>query len=512
MLAPQSFATYHTNCLKISSIDIVGTSLREELIPIINKHWENTQCIDTKKILKLIHYLNGYLLKEGYITSKATIKLPQDISSNGLLTIIVTDGILNKFLFFDQEGNPIPEGKSNHLYWMLKDLEGKPLKIHQLDDRIEKLKALSLRQTTLDIIPTDRVGYSNIHTKHGILKAISLSQTYTHGLLQNSNDSLLIQGNLNQLLGINDGWSFSRQINSPDTAENHSINNQASLTIPYRSFESKINHSRTISASKSGTANTPFLIENDTEHSTLLIKKTLHRNTRTRLYMHTGADHRINTVHINQTLSEVSSHKNSAAEIGLEHNLYFSPQNLTWKLTHRRGTDWFDADKDSSVTTNLTPKRQFQLNKISINYSYVNNLRWIGGVFSAQIDGQQSQDVLLNQERLSYASSSADTGLLIKPQYQWLLGKEIAKFFTAKNHITHYLKKLLSSFTYTAKWDYFRYETNSNTKNELDISSHAINLNLSGKHWQLGFTHNAQSLSPNEEDGSSQNILFTLSY
>ncbi|EAQ9952383.1 ShlB/FhaC/HecB family hemolysin secretion/activation protein [Salmonella enterica] len=142
-----------TQCLPVAGVYLQGVTLLspDELsaLSALPK-----QCISSNDINRLTRELTHLYIQKGYITTRVQIVRPD---SQGELGLSVTEGFIEKIEGGDRRVN------SRLLF---PGLEGKPLKLSELDQGLDQANRLQSNNTKLDILPGRQVGGSIIRLRN----------------------------------------------------------------------------------------------------------------------------------------------------------------------------------------------------------------------------------------------------------------------------------------------------------------------------------------------------------
>lgn len=507
-----SVTVAEANCIAVRHIDIIGSRIRSFLLKELRVFKPTPSCLSSQDIGSILNAANGIALQHGYITTRIGLKTPQNIAESKALTLSVTDGIIRRIEYTDHQGKTLPKGQAQSLSYMFNDLQGKILNIHRIDDRIEKLNQLTLFKVSTEILPGDKAGDSILRIIRTPQKPLSLSMTYTHGLLPNTNESLNTVIGFDNLLNLNDKWQFTRNITLPDQYQQHNRTNSFNLRIPWRAQIWTFSHSLSNNSALNQTVATDIITENETKQNALGWQITLYRNTQNRLFAFTSIDHRSNEVDVNQTRSQVSSHINSAIEAGIKANHFQDKQSIDWQIKIRQGQDWFGANDDSD-TTGDEPRHLFTRLNANANLIRPTFLHLLSGTFSLRTEIQYTDNVLLSHERLNYpydASHNDDKGLFGEGNYLWQIGQNLSNQFKLKGHPRKILSGLSIKLITAGIW----HQRNTQKSESIEQYNfrHEINYNYAYGWLAIGALRTAESWQIGSEEKQSQSIFLQIRY
>ena len=513
---PETTATVtkseQANCVLIKALDVIGSRQRSYWLKQFAVIQKFPRCIDSDRIKAIVNAANSIVLDNGYITTQLGLQTPQDLARSKVLTLSINDGLIARVDYVDAQGNMLVGATARSLQFMLHDLNGQLLNIHQIDDRIEKINQLKQHKVSIEIIPDTKQGFSILKVIYIPRQLVTASLNYSHGLLKGSNDTLTGAFGVGNLLGITDKWDFSRIVKIPHEHRHYDQTNTFNFSLPWRSHLYQLSYSDTQNGSTLFANNTLIFNEKRTQQGSIGWQMTLNRNARYRIYGFSSVALRANEVWINQTLSDVSSHKNAAWEIGIKGNHFYGTHTLNWQGLARFGQDWFDSDDDADADGD-SPRNLFHRYNGSIEWQSVITNALLAGIFSAELEIQHSNQVLLAHERLSYpydSTNNDDKGMILQSYYLWNVGKIGAKLLQLKG----YSNRILSGLTYkliAAGIVHQRNTRNAKVAEDYHIRNE-ISYSFASKWLQLGVVKAADTGDPNSEKEQSLSAFIKVTY
>lgn len=337
------------------------------------------KCLYNADIHRLLNQTQDWYLNNGYITSRAKLKLPQTSLDLGNLEIYVIEGKienlkLGKNTAFDQRrlDNAISIEK------------GEVLNIQQIDQGVEILNRSFAHIIQMKIKPSDIPAHSNIvlSERRNSSQSINgtrlgrhmgrqkLSYQQSNGGSESTGETLNVATfNRDNLFGINDDVQLSWTESYPNSKGSKESTNTAtrykSMHGPWSytaSFYDGFNI-RTVD----GTT-TPFLSSGDTRNYTLDISRMGYRDARKKLEYKLTAKHSDKQNYINETLVEVSSRKVSNLDLTLNYSHFFNNGTLILNPTISSGMPWFDSITDADDITDEDPHAEYINYKLYASY------------------------------------------------------------------------------------------------------------------------------------------------
>ena len=205
-------------CFKIDNIDTSDIKIID-IKNIVQRY--NHRCLSIKDIINLTNEINNIYIKKYYITSRAYIK-QQDLSK-GNLKISAIEGKVDKIL--SQSINPklVFIGYNNSI-----------LNLRDLESRIEQLNRLQSLKVTMKLIPSKKVGYSDI-----LLLAKKIRSPF-HGSIgvnnfgnkKNGKYNISLSAGYDNPFNLNDLIEISLNTTNKRTSEHKSQTYSISYSIP----------------------------------------------------------------------------------------------------------------------------------------------------------------------------------------------------------------------------------------------------------------------------------------
>ncbi len=170
------------------------------------------RCLTVNDIQSIANVITNEYIKKGYITSQAFIS-HQDLSNNKLTIKVIVGKI--KDIFIDDA----PSRLVNIIFPSYKE---KILNLRDLEHGLEQLNRLTTVQYTLDIHPSDSVGYSSIFIVQNNKKSPFKNQlTFDNSGTKTTGKTLLANTTtIDSLFGLGEQWSFSLSTNT-DLSRSH---------------------------------------------------------------------------------------------------------------------------------------------------------------------------------------------------------------------------------------------------------------------------------------------------
>ncbi|WP_375646786.1 ShlB/FhaC/HecB family hemolysin secretion/activation protein, partial [Bartonella sp. TT29SHDZB] len=200
-------ASPSTTCLLIKSIEFVDAQLisHTDLHEAISL-WEG-RCLGIAEINKVLKAVTKLYMKRGYIAVRAY--LPEQDLSGGHLKIVVVEGVMEDITL---DGHKVGRKSQGEITTAFPNLIGKPTNLRQIEQGLDQINRLFSRQATINLGAGSNSGGSilDVHIEKQKPWLITLSSdnlgAKATGIYQTR-----LSLSFDDLLGINDQWSFSYQ-------------------------------------------------------------------------------------------------------------------------------------------------------------------------------------------------------------------------------------------------------------------------------------------------------------
>lgn len=222
------------DCFKIETITLENSTLLDNatratlLDPFIG------ECAEPALIGEIMAALNNHYIDEGFVTTRAYVA-PQDLK-DGSLELVIVEGRIEEIAFADDPGRDrfrielaFPVGEEDIL------------NINDLERGLDQMNVPSSTKVTMNMLPGTKPGYSRIELLEELLGPkhrfkIGLDNQGSQGT---GEDRLTLGYDADDLLGLNDTWSFSH-IGSLDT---NAIAISATIPAGYWTFGGSYSYS-----------------------------------------------------------------------------------------------------------------------------------------------------------------------------------------------------------------------------------------------------------------------------
>lgn len=380
-------------CLPIHTITINGSSiLSDKELRQIKKQYED-KCLTVPMIEELLRKITAAYHAKGYITSRASLKVPQESTKDGILEIIITEGWIEQFHFNENSFRDRVQGST-----VLRHLVGKNLNIRHIDHAMEQINRLSSQHATMQIEPGGTIGSSTVVVKTDPKDTVLFSLNYrdTGKDLEDGGvwtPSLLIENPL----ALNDQLRASYSRNEYDNTQKHERAKALSYTFPYGFWLFDFSYSKSEYLTTIEGSNASFRSWGFAETDSLNANRLLFRNQKQKISFDAAVEKQKNKSYINQTLVGVSSHAVTNTKAGFNYLYYLDSGVLSASIHTKRGVGWLSADDVPADIDKDAPNKRFRLYGGSLMF-----LKYFQAwQLSINFLAQHSEDELLTSEQFS---------------------------------------------------------------------------------------------------------------
>ncbi|QEZ91576.1 ShlB/FhaC/HecB family hemolysin secretion/activation protein [Proteus sp. CD3] len=380
------------NEVKIENADILSDKKQNKLI---SKYLH--QCLTANDIQSIVNIITNEYIVKGYITSQAFIS-HQDLSNNKL-TIKVIEGKI-KDIFIDN----ISSRLVNIIFPSYKE---KRLNLRDLEHGLEQLNRLTTAQYTLDIKPSDSVGYSSIFIVTNNKKYPFKNQLTVDNSGNKITGKTLLANitTIDSLFGLGEQWAFSLSSNIDLSRSHYSRSYSASVNIPYGYwfYQYQLSHSQ--SSYPFFSHDIQYAYKNKNSDQQFDISRLVYRNNKQRIILKSFLKHKKARTQLAQQEIRINSPTLTSLSFSPQYNLTLKRGYLTISSMVEMGLSFFGASSDYIAEN--SPRSHYR--KLSINLSYqhlfINKFSYITSFY-----GQFTPDNLYSVEKVAIDGIKAVRG------------------------------------------------------------------------------------------------------
>jgi len=390
------------NCVKVDTINITGlTKYSSDNFKAL-KAIEQGQCLYIEDINNLLRDMTNVYIKDGYVTSRAI--LPEQDLSNGSLNIQVIEGRV--------EGLQALNGAYTvrELAYAFPIRPNKSLNLRDIEQGVDQLARLPSRDPKTDIKAGDNIGGSFI-----IVDDSSDLKPWRGGLTidnsgQTSTGETIISGlvSTDNTMGLNDFWTLSANtsLDGGDDAGAWGLN--GFLSIPYGYFSASVSGGFFSYESIIQGAVGEIESRGTSWFASTSLDWLVYRDATRKLSLSTGLGLTDNNNFISDVRLLASSFRLAVLSLGVDYQERLFGGLISTSVDWRRGTNLIGAD--SILTVDEGPQRIFNKLDYTLNFTRPFAISDQNFLYTANLQGQFSDENLFSSERVSIGSPSAVRG------------------------------------------------------------------------------------------------------
>lgn len=415
--APPLFPSDSTqkNCLLIKNIEFVGAQLisRGDLHNTISS-WEG-QCLGIAEINKVLKAVTKLYMKRGYIAVRAY--LPEQDLRGGRLKIVVVEGEVEDITFDGQKAGKKYQGE---LITAFPNVIGHPAHLRSIEQGVDQINRLFSRHATINLGAGDAPGGSilDIHIDKQKPWLLTVSSdnlgAKATGIYQTR-----VSLSFDDLLGINDQWSFSYQ-RSMNGGPYHFSGKRpnsdtitGSFSLPYGYWTVGLDGSWSQYHSSIKGIFSDIDTAGKSVSLTPWVSRVIDRDQEGKTWITGRLTWKYSDNFIMGSKVDVSSRKLAIATLEFDHSRKWMGGELSAHMGFHKGLAILGAydDKEQETSTKNAPKGQFSKLSFSLGYVRPFSLKQYNFRYNTLFSGQLSPDTLFSSEQLSLGGSSSVRGV-----------------------------------------------------------------------------------------------------
>lgn len=385
------------NCFLINEIKIENAELLsgKKQNKLTSKYLY--RCLTVNDIQSIVNIITNEYIKKGYITSQAFI-YHQDLT-NSKLTIKVIEGKI-KDIFIDDA----PSRLVNIIFPSYKE---KRFNLRDLEHGLEQLNRLATAQYTLDIKPSDSVGYSSIFIVPNNKKSPFKNQlTVDNSGNKITGETLLANTTtIDSLFGLGEQWAFSLSSNIDLSRSQYSRSYSASVNIPYGYWFYQYQLSHRQSSYPFLSHNVQHAYKNKNRDQQFDISRLVYRDNKQRIILKSSLKHKKVRTQLAQQKLRINSPTLTSLSFSPQYNLTLKRGYLTISPMVEVGLSFFGASSDYIAEN--SPRSHYRKLSINLSYQYlfINKFSYITSFY-----GQYTPDNLYSVEKVAIDGIKAVRG------------------------------------------------------------------------------------------------------
>ncbi|WP_019220842.1 ShlB/FhaC/HecB family hemolysin secretion/activation protein [Bartonella senegalensis] len=403
------------NCLLIKNIEFVGAQLisRSDLHNTISS-WEG-RCLGIAEINKVLKAVTKLYMKRGYIAVRAY--LPEQDLRGGRLKIVVVEGQIEDITLDGQKAGKKYQGE---IITAFPNVIGHPAHLRSIEQGLDQINRLFSRHATINLgageVPGGSILDIHIDKQKPWLLTVSSDNlgAKATGIYQTR-----VSLSFDDLLGINDQWSFSYQ-RSMNGGPYHFSGKRpnsdtitGSFSIPYGYWTVGLDGSW----SQYHSSIKGIFSDIDTAGKSLSltpwISRVIDRDQEGKTWVTGQLTWKYSDNFIMGSKVDVSSRKLAIATLEFDHSRKWMGGELSAHIGVHKGLAILGAydDKEQETSTKNAPKGQFSKLSFSLGYGRAFSLKQYNFRYNTLLSGQLSPDTLFSSEQLSLGGNSSVRGV-----------------------------------------------------------------------------------------------------
>ncbi|MFE8151190.1 ShlB/FhaC/HecB family hemolysin secretion/activation protein [Brenneria goodwinii] len=331
------FPVEMTPCFPIKKVDLHGTQDFPGWLPLQRLADQAVnRCLGAKGINLLMSALQNRLIDHGYVTARV-LAPAQDLKS-GTLTLAIVPGYVRSVKLTADSDDYI------RLYSAFPAHEGNLLDLRDIEQGLENLQRLPTVQASMEIIPGEQPGESDIVITRKQEKmwrlGLSLDDSGTKSTGRYQGGATLSLDNpfsLSDLLYV----SASRDLH--DKGGKGSRNYTAHYSVPFGYWMLGITGSDYDYHQTVAGLNEDYRYSGRSKNLNVQLSRVLHRSSSQKTTLTYDVLARETRNFINDTEVEVQRRQTAAWRLGLQHRHYIGQATFDAGVSYQRGTRWFGA-------------------------------------------------------------------------------------------------------------------------------------------------------------------------
>lgn len=353
------------------------------------------RCLGVNDIEQILGEITRDYLQRGYIAVRAYLPA-QDLSTRKL-RVVVVEGKLGTILIDDNDAASIS------LRNVFPGREGKILNLRDLEQGIEQINRLSSNNATLDILPGEQIGVSDVIVHNRPTSPYhALLSLDNQGTKETGKNQAALSGIVDNLLGADDMLSaIHRESVFGDGHGRRSESNSFNISVPYGYF--LLSYALSYSTYES-TVTLPSgvkeIADGTLRNQNALLDYVAYRDQDTRLSFSAGLTNKETKSYFSDQLLAVGSRTLTILDVDGGLSQAFGGGLLRASVGYARGLNNFDALDDPANLPGSAPHAQFEKYKYALSYDYPFVWRELPWSANSAIVGQHALDVLYGSEQL----------------------------------------------------------------------------------------------------------------
>ncbi|HEY4468766.1 MAG TPA: ShlB/FhaC/HecB family hemolysin secretion/activation protein [Klebsiella sp.] len=324
-------------CFNIERVKLSGQEALPRWLPLQRiANQAQGQCLGGKGINLLMSTLQNRLVDHGYITTR--VLAPQQDLKSGTLQLNILPGYIRSVKLTPDSGQYVS------LFNAFPPRAGNLLDLRDIEQGLENLQRLPTVQASMDIVPGEKPGESDIQLHWQQAKIWRLgaslddSGTRSTGRYQGG-----LTLSLDNPLSLSDLFYISGTRALQPGNDKSSKNVTAHYSVPFRYAMLSVtandyDYHQTVAG-----LNGDFRYSGDSQNLTVQLSRVLHRSGSQKTTFTYDILARASKNYINDTEIEVNRRRTAGWRVGLQHRHFIQQATVDAGISYQRGTRWFGA-------------------------------------------------------------------------------------------------------------------------------------------------------------------------
>lgn len=392
-------------CFDITRVEIDGANLLSaQEIGKVTAPYDN-RCVGLAEINAVLRDVTHLYIDHGYVTSRAYVP-QQDIAKTRILRLLVVEGTLSDIYLNGQK-----VAGSGSLATAFPGLIGRVVNIRDIEQGLDQMNRLQANDAKSAMLPGPKDGTSilNIENRPGRPWHVSLGNNNMGQESTGFSRSSASLG-LDDLLDINDQWSFSYEHSGPDypwrnDGKGYGNSYSGSVSVPYGYSTVSLNGSWYQYESAVEGNFQSLETSGNSGQAGLGIDRVVLRDKDSITTVRSSLTYKQTNNFLLGNLIEVGSRRYTVGEIGISHSRRMFGGIWVFDASYDKGLGLFDAvEPGDPGAGNADPR----FSKFNATISVTQPFTLAGRQFelTSLLSGQYSPDNLLGAEQISLGSYS----------------------------------------------------------------------------------------------------------
>jgi hemolysin activation/secretion protein len=382
-------------CQTINEINLEGIeSFKYKDFEVLLLRYQD-KCLDVTAIQNLMSEITAKYILAGYVTARVYLS-EQDISA-GSLTLLILEGFLENVEIEENEQGSVS------LFNVFAGNKNEPLNLRDIEQALENLNRLQSNDATMLINPGKVSGASKLIFKNDASRRWHANvNTDNYGSKSTGEEQVGVNLSIDRPFNWNDYVSLTyRQTVPYHTEDIGSRLMSLSYIVPFGYSRLTINGSK---SEYSSPLNLPSNIQlqssGESSNITTRFDHTLYRDRDSRWELAATINNKDSKSFIDKQLIEVSSRRLTVLDIESNYQFVLGGASVFLNIGYSKGLDILNALNDESNLPEFVPRAQFSKWFLAANVSKSVIIKNQPIIFSSQMTGQYSNDVLYGSEML----------------------------------------------------------------------------------------------------------------